>query len=267
MAVLENEEAFLNRIQQGEKIEPTDPMPNEYRENLINLLEMQADSELSGAYGYIPWIEKAPDIHEKVLVAQIVKDEVRHAYAINKCLEELGVDVDQRIQAQDFAYRIQSGDANIGAERLATDKRVNIFYYPIETWTDFIMFNFCMDRGAGHQLEDALESSYGPWCRAIQSIFKEEVMHMNHGDMWVEKLAQDPETREETQKGFEKWFCRTMNIFGRPGSSRNKIYQKWGLKKRDNDAVRESYRKEIEEKATRFGLTMPHWTPEYDESV
>lgn len=262
-----SEEEFLKRIQSGEKIEADDPMPEEYRQNLINLLEMQADSELSGAYGYIPWIEKAPNIHEKLLVAQIVKDEIRHAYAINKCLEELGVNVDKRIDEQDFALRIEEGDTSIGTERLATDKRVNIFYYPIETWTDFIMFNFCMDRGAGHQLEDAKLSSYGPWVRAINTIFKEEMMHVTHGDTWVERLAQNPDTREEVQAALEKWFGRTMNIFGRPGSRRNQVYQKWGLKIRDNEEVRQAFRKEIEEKVAKFGLKMPEWTPEYDETV
>ncbi len=262
-----SEQDFLKRIEAGEKIESTDPMPEEYRVNLLNLLEMQADSELAGAYGYIPWIEKAPNVHEKLLVAQIVKDEIRHAYAINKCLEELGVDIDKRIEEQDFAYRLGQDDIDIGAERLKQDKRVNIFYYPIETWTDFIMFNFCMDRGAGHQLEDALESSYGPWARAINTIFKEEMMHVNHGDTWVERLANDPATRDEVQAALDKWFNRTMNIFGRPGSRRNVIYQKWQLKKRDNDEVREAFRKEIEEKVAKVGLRMPEWTPDYDENV
>lgn len=262
-----NEEEFLKRIEAGQCIEADDPMPEEYRENLINLLEMQADSELSGAYGYIPWIEKAPDIHEKLLVAQIVKDEVRHAYAINRCLEELGINIDKRIEQQDYSFRLGEDNTDIGAERMAKDKRVNIFYYPIETWTDFVMFNFCMDRGAGHQLEDALESSYGPWQRAIKTIFKEEMMHVNHGDTWVEKLASDPATKAETQEALEKWFNRTMNIFGRPKSKRNVIYQKWRLKKRDNDEVREGFRKEIEEKVAAYGLKMPEWTPDYDENV
>lgn len=267
MTTMITEQEFIKRIEAGEKIEATDPMPEEYRENLLNLLEMQADSELSGAYGYIPWIEKAPTVHEKLLVAQIVKDEIRHAYAIYKCLEELGVDIDKRIQQQDFAFRLNEGNSDIGSQRLAKDKRVNIFYYPIDTWTDFIMFNFCMDRGAGHQLEDAKESSYGPWARAIATIFKEEMMHVNHGDTWVERLAKNSDTREEVQAALDKWFCRTMNIFGRPGSTRNRIYQKWGLKKRDNDEVRESFREEIAQKVAAFGLRMPKWTPDYDETV
>ena len=30
--------------------------------------------------------------------------------------------------------------------------RMKVFYEPINTWTDLVMFNFLMDRAAGHQL-------------------------------------------------------------------------------------------------------------------
>jgi ring-1,2-phenylacetyl-CoA epoxidase subunit PaaA len=260
-------EEFVAKVQAGHKVEHSDEIPEEYKEALLNLMLQQADSELAGAYGYIPWIEKAPNIHEKLLVAQIVKDEVRHAFAMYKLLGELGVDVDDRIAQQDFAYRLNEANADIGTERKAQDKRVNIFYYPIETWTDFIMFNFCMDRGAGHQLEDALDSSYAPWMRAIKTIFQDEVMHMNHGDTWVTKLAADPATRPEVQEALNKWFPRTMNIFGSPKSRKNEVYRKFGLKKRTNEEVRQAFKAEIEKKIEGTGLTLPEWTPNYDESV
>lgn len=259
-------EEIVAKIQSGQKIELTDEMSPEYREALINLMTQQADSELAGAYGYIPWIEQAPNIHEKLLVAQIVKDEVRHAYAMYKLLGELGIDVDHRITEQNFGYRLEEA-SDIGTERKAEDKRVNIFYYPIETWTDFIMFNFCMDRGAGHQLEDALDSSYAPWSRTIKTIFQEEVMHMNHGDTWVMKLCENPETRAEVQAALNKWFPRTMNIFGNPHSRKNELYRTLGLKKRSNEEVRQAFRADIEKKIQGTGLTMPEWVPAYDESV
>jgi ring-1,2-phenylacetyl-CoA epoxidase subunit PaaA len=261
-------EELVSKIQAGHKVEANDAMPPEYREALLNLMMQQADSELSGAYGYIPWIEKAPSVHEKLLVAQIVKDEIRHAYAMNKLLAELGIDVDKRVSEQDYAFRLDQTDANIGAERKAQDKRVNIFYYPIETWTDFIMFNFCMDRGAGHQLEDAMESSYAPWARTIKTIFQEEMMHVNHGDTWVKRLAEDPETREEVQAALNKWYPRTMNIFGSPKSKKNELYIKLGLKKRTNEEVRQAFKAEIGQRLAEIGyLTLPEWTPAYDESV
>lgn len=260
-------ETFAEQIQQGRKIEAHDEMSDEYREALINLMEQQADSELSGAYGYVPWIEKAPTIHEKLLVAQIVKDEINHAYRMNKLLAELGIDVDNRIESMELAMRLDDANVNIGTERKAKDKRVNIFYYPIETWTDFIMFNFCMDRGAGHQLDDAMQCSYAPWARTVSGIHKEEMMHVNHGDTWVQRLAANPDTKDEVQEALNKWYPRTMNIFGRPNSTKNKLYCKLGLKMRDNEDVRRAFKADIERALEGTGLTLPQWNPEYDESV
>jgi len=144
------------------------------------------------------------------------------------------------------------------------DKRVNIFYYPIDTWADFVFFNFCMDRGAGHQLEDVRACSYGPWVRAIEGIFKEEKFHIRHGEFWVKRLAEDPKTRGEAQATLNKWYIRTMNIFGRPGSAKNVLYRKYGLKLRDNDEVRQTFAREVAEKAGAVGLTLPEWIPQWD---
>ncbi|MGE0199899.1 MAG: Phenylacetic acid catabolic protein [Candidatus Melainabacteria bacterium] len=261
-------ESFVKEIKAGRKVEATDAMPEEYREHLINLMMQQADSELSGAYGYVPWIEKAPNIHEKLLVAQIVRDEVNHAYRMFKLLKDLGVEVDERIAAMDETLRMRlDADKDLGTQRASDDKRVNIFYYPIETWTDFIMFNFCMDRGAGHQLEDAMQCSYAPWARTIDGIFKEEMMHVNHGDTWVKKLADDPATQAEVQAALDKWYPRTMAIFGRPQSRKNQVYCELGLKQRDNEEVRQAFRADIEKSLAGTGLRLPEWTPDYDESV
>ncbi|HEV8437884.1 MAG TPA: Phenylacetic acid catabolic protein [Methylomirabilota bacterium] len=256
---------LLTRIEQGERIESAEEMTDEYRANLVHLMTMQADSELAGGYGYVPWIMKAPGVEEKHVVAQIVKDEIRHATVMYGLLADLGVDTGAHVQNHDeiFTMRI-APDADIGTARITSDKRVNIFYYPIDTWADFIFFNFCMDRGAGHQLEDVRHCSYGPWVRAIEGIFKEEKFHIRHGEYWVKRLAEDPKTHDEAQTTFAKWFIRTMNIFGRPGSSKNALYRKYRLKLRDNDEVRQSFAAEVKEKAEQVGLKLPEWTPVWE---
>ena len=233
-------EPLVARLAAGERLEAHDEMSPVYRQSLIHLMTMQADSELAGAYGYVPWITKAPTVEEKLVVAQIVKDETRHAKVMYDLLAELGVDVGQHVAAHDrsFAVRLEDSEADIGTARISADKRVNIFYYPIDTWADFVMFNFCMDRGAGHQLEDVRTSSYGPWRRGVEGIFKEEKMHIRHGELWVRRLADNPATRPEATRTFGKWFVRTMNIFGRPDSPKNRLYRELRLKARDNDQVR-----------------------------
>lgn len=231
-------------------------------EHLINLLYMQADSELAGALGYVPCVQMSPNIEEFLASSMIVKDEFRHARVVYKLLENLGEDVDKHIGEFDFTMRLTEDNADIGAQRAGTDKRVNIFYYPIKSWIDFVMFNFCMDRGAGHQLEDSLEASYRPWARVLEGIFKEEKFHIAHGDNWVKKLAQDQATHDATQAALNKWYPRTMNIFGRANSPKNKIYRELGLKKRDNDQVRQAFSQEVKDRCRENGLQVPDWKPD-----
>ena len=261
LSTAELEQQMMAKIEAGQRIEAVDEMTDDYREQLTNLMMMQADSELAGCYGYMPWIQKAPTIEEKFAVSNIVRDEMRHALAMYNLLERVGVDIEAHIQQHDYNSRGAEATDNIGEKRLGEDKRVNIFYYPIDTWYDFIMFNFCMDRGAGHQLEDVRQCSYGPWAREIEKIFKEEMMHVAHGNYWVKKLAENPETKPELQQALDKWYIRTMNIFGRAGSRRNAIYRRYRLKVRDNDAVRQAFHEEVLGLTSQWGLTLPEWQP------
>src|SRR5204862_3143615 len=257
---------MMARIERGERLEAAEEMTAEYRTSLVHLMTMQADSELAGGYGYVPWITKAPGVAEKHVVAQIVKDEIRHATVMYGLLADLGVETDAHVRAHDevFTMRI-AADADIGTRRITDDKRVNIFYYPIDTWADFIFFNFCMDRGAGHQLEDVRGCSYGPWVRAIEGIFKVEKFLIRHGEYWVKKLAEDPATRAEAQATFAKWYVRTMNIFGRPGSPKNALYRRYRLKVRDNDEVRQAFATEVAGLCEKFGLQVPAWKPVWEQ--
>jgi ring-1,2-phenylacetyl-CoA epoxidase subunit PaaA len=263
LSTLQKEEQMLAKISAGQKLESINDMTDDYRDNLTNLMTMQADSELAGCYGYMPWIQKAPNIEEKFAVSNIVRDEMRHALAMYGLLEKVGVDIEAHMGQHNYTSRDAGATDNIGEKRLGSDKRVNIFYYPIDTWYDFIMFNFCMDRGAGHQLEDVRQCSYGPWAREIERIFKEELMHVAHGNYWVKKLAEKPETKEPLQEALDRWYLRTMNIFGRPGSSRNALYRKYRLKIRDNDEVRQAFHDEVLALTAQWGLTLPRWTPDY----
>src|SRR5262249_31630063 len=87
------ETELLARIERGERIESAEERTEDYRATLIHLMPRQADSGPSGGYGYVPWIMKAPDVEEKHVVAQIVKDEHRHAAVMYGLLADLGVDV------------------------------------------------------------------------------------------------------------------------------------------------------------------------------
>jgi ring-1,2-phenylacetyl-CoA epoxidase subunit PaaA len=223
-------------------------MTDEYRENLVHLMTMQADSELAGGLNYVPWIERAPTVKEKLVMAMIVKDEMRHANVMFSLLSDLGIDVERHIE-----------ESGLGS-------RVDIFYYDIPEWPHLVMFNFLMDRGAGHQLVDARECSYGPWSRAIHKIEEEERMHVAHGEQWVKRIARDPKTRDAAQRALDVWWPRTLAIFGRPGTRKNDLYRKLRLKIRDNEDVRRAFIEECVPLLESYGLSVP---PErtYDEAL
>ena len=261
---LEIQERMAAEVSAAKVIDSPAQMTPVYRDSLINLLFMQADSELAGALGYVPCVKMAPTVEEYLAASMIVKDEFRHARVVYKLLENMNEDVDAHVRAHDFTLRLSDTDANIGSKRAADDKRVNIFYYPIDSWIDFCMFNFCMDRGAGHQLEDSLEASYRPWARVLEGIFKEEKFHIAHGDNWVKRLAQDPATHDAAQSALDKWYVRTMNIFGRPNSPKNQVYRELGLKKRDNHDVRLGFAQEVADRCKENGLVLPEWKPDWE---
>jgi len=53
--------------------EPTDSLPQEYRELLIRLLTIQADSEIGVTLiQHIPWVSKAPTANDMWIEAKIV---------------------------------------------------------------------------------------------------------------------------------------------------------------------------------------------------
>lgn len=261
----EIEARMAAEVSAAKKADTPEQMNELFRESLINLLYMQADSELAGALGYVPCVRMSPNVEEFLASSMIVKDEFRHARVVYKLLENLGQDVDAHVRGHDFTMRLSDTDADLGSTRAADDKRVNIFYYPIDSWVDFCMFNFCMDRGAGHQLEDSLDATYRPWARVLEGIFKEEKFHIAHGDKWVKRLAQDPAMHDAAQTSLNKWFIRTMNIFGRPNSPKNKIYRELGLKKRDNHDVRMTFAQEVADRCKENGLTLPEWKPDWDK--
>lgn len=249
-------------IKNGKTFEATDDLPPFYRKHLLNLLWMQGDSEYSGALGYMPWIEKAPTLQEKVIVAQMVKDEMRHASVIYRLLDELGQDTLSHVEKTDMGYKLEEDKVQIGFQRLKDDYRVNIFYYNIKYWEDYILFNFLMDRAAGHQLQDTFNSSYLPWKKAIEGIYKEEVMHLAHGDKWIKILGKDPARRPFLQERLNLWWPRVMNVFGSSKGASNDLYVNLGLKQRTNKEIREVFTKEIQEMCDEVGLTLPVYKEE-----
>ena len=87
----DDERAFQERIDRGEKIEPKDYMPEGYRKTLIRQIGQHAHSEIVGQLPEGNWITRAPTLERKAILLAKVQDEAGHGLYLYCAAETLGV--------------------------------------------------------------------------------------------------------------------------------------------------------------------------------
>ena len=182
---------FEARIASGDKIEPKDWMPSEYRKQLIRMIEQHAHSEIIGALPEGTWITRAPGFRRKLALMAKVQDEVGHAQLLYSAAETLGK------HREDMVNDLISGKS----------KYSNVFNYPAKTWADTAVIGWLIDAAAiVNQLANA-KGSYGPYCRALERICYEESFHLKQGhDNTVYLATGTPQQREMVQDALNRWW-------------------------------------------------------------
>ena len=256
---------FEARIASGDKIEPKDWMPSEYRKQLIRMIEQHAHSEIIGALPEGTWITRAPGFRRKLALMAKVQDEVGHAQLLYSAAETLGK------PREDMINDLISGKA----------KYSNVFNYPAKTWADTAVIGWLIDAAAiVNQLANA-KGSYGPYCRALERICYEESFHLKQGHHNTVYLATGtPQQREMVQDALNRWWRPVIHFFGPPDSQsvHSEKLIKWKIKMMTNDEMRNQFFSMYVPKILELGLTLPDadlkkndngtWTysdPDWDE--
>ncbi len=262
-----NEENFLTRIKAGEKIEAEDPMPEKYRQALLNTLESSAEGELTAAYICGALLAKIPSLDDKKYAAQALTEEIRHAALFYKCMEELGADTEQLVrnldEACDFVFINPKKHISAAKRKELLKSRSVQRMSPVdrfETWFELTAYGVCIERAVLFEAIAGQDCSYNPLVRTYKEIIKDEIGHVTHADARFEKFAKNPETRTAIQQALYKYFPRAMSHIEAFNSPKVKINQEWGLRPpyRENKN-REVFYKEVEEVVLRAGLQMPLW--------
>ena len=235
---------FEARIARGEKIEPMDWMPKEYRRQLIRMIEQHAHSEIIGALPEGTWITRAPGFRRKLALMAKVQDEVGHAQLLYSAAETLGKTREEMVN-----------DLINGKSKYS-----NVFNYPAKTWADTAIIAWLIDAGAIiNQLANS-KGSYGPYCRALDRICTEESFHLKYGHDTVVYLATGtPKQREMVQDALNRWWTPIMHFFGPSDkiSVHTEILMKWKVKMASNDDMRQKFLDEYVPKIWDLGLTIP----------
>ncbi len=236
--------AFENRIERGEKIEPTDWMPDLYRRQLIRMIEQHAHSEIIGALPEGTWITRAPGFKRKLALMAKVQDEVGHAQLLYSAAETLG----------------KTREAMIDDLLSGKSKYSNIFNYPAYTWADSAFISWLVDAGAIVNQVANSKGSYGPYSRALERICIEEAFHLKYGHHCVIHLATGtPAQRKMMQEALNRWWAPMQHFFGPPDkvSSHTEILMKWKVKMLSNDDTRQQWLDMYVPKIWELGLTLP----------
>jgi ring-1,2-phenylacetyl-CoA epoxidase subunit PaaA len=237
-------QVFEDRIARGEKIEPGDWMPKEYRKQLIRMIEQHAHSEIVGALPEGTWITRAPNFKRKLALIAKVQDEIGHGQLLYSAAETLGKTREQMLN-----------DLLNGKSKYS-----NIFNYPAETWADIAVIGFLVDGAAIVNQVINSKGSYGPYCRALERICYEESFHLKQGHDNVVFLATGSKIqRDMLQAAINRWYRPLLHFFGPPDkmSAHSEKLMKWKVKLASNDDMRNQFLDQYVPKILELGITFP----------
>lgn len=238
------EQAFMERIERGEKIEPKEWMPEGYRKTLIRQIGQHAHSEVVGQLPEGNWITRAPTLERKAILLAKVQDEAGHGLYLYCAAETLGVSRDELIEL------LNSGKM----------KYSSIFNYPTLNWADIGAVGWLVDGAAIMNQVPLQRTSYGPYSRAMIRICKEESFHQRQGyDIMMKMCSGSPEQKAMAQDALNRFWYPALMMFG--PSDKDSVHSAqsmaWKIKINTNDELRQKFVDQTVPQAEYLGLTVP----------
>ncbi len=244
---------FEERIARGEKIEPGDWIPDEYRRQLIRMISQHAHSEIVGMLPEGAWITRAPNLRRKLVLLAKVQDEGGHGQYLYHAAETPGATREEMI-----------GDLLAGRAKYAS-----VFNYPTLNWADIGVIGWLVDGAAIKNQTMLARSSYGPYSRAMVRISAEEGFHMKQGKEMVIRYAKGTAKQKTmVQDGINRWWWPTLMMFGLPDdvSTHSNLLMRWGVKTRSNDELRQEFVNELVPEIQALKLSLPDPDLHFDEA-
>jgi ring-1,2-phenylacetyl-CoA epoxidase subunit PaaA len=238
------EAKFQNRIDNEEKIEAKDWMPDGYRKTLIRQISQHAHSEIVGMLPEGNWITRAPSLKRKLALLAKVQDEAGHGLYLYSAAETLGA------SREELLDQLHTGKA----------KYSSIFNYPTLSWADIGAIGWLVDGAAIMNQVALCRTSYGPYARAMVRICKEESFHQRQGYDILLTMAKGTEAQKEmVQDAVNRWWWPSLMMFGPSDgdSAHSAESMKWKVKRLSNDELRQRFVDMSVPQAEILGITFP----------
>jgi ring-1,2-phenylacetyl-CoA epoxidase subunit PaaA len=246
--------AFQARVDDEQRIEPNDWMPEAYRRTLVRQISQHAHSEIVGMLPEGNWITRAPSLKRKAALLAKVQDEGGHGLYLYAAAETLGV------SREEVVDQLLSGKA----------KYSSIFNYPTLTWADIGAIGWLVDGAAIMNQIPLCRCSYGPYARAMIRICKEESFHQRQGyEIMLTLSAGTAEQKALAQDALDRWWWPCLMMFGPPDgeSQHSDASTRWKIKRFSNDELRQKFVDATVPQAHFLGLTPPDPALSFDEAT
>jgi len=248
------EQSFNTKLENDQKIEPKDWMPEKYRKQLIRMMSQHAHSEIVGMLPEGNWITRAPNLRRKVALLAKVQDEAGHGLYLYSGAETLGT------TREEMLNQLHDGRA----------KYSSIFNYPTLSWADIGAIGWLVDGSALINQVALQRTSFGPYSRAMIRICKEESFHHRQGyEIMTVMAGGTPEQKEMAQDALNRWWWPSLMMFGPPddNSPNSEELLKWKVKLDSNDNLRNTFVDRAVPQADRIGLSIPDPDLKYNEET
>ena len=247
-------DAFQSRIDDEEKIEAKDWMPEAYRRTLIRQISQHAHSEIIGMQPEGNWLTRAPTLKRKAILLAKIQDEAGHGLYLYGAGETLGV------SRGEMVADLLSGKA----------KYSSIFNYPTLSWADIGAIGWLVDGAAIMNQIPLCRCSYGPYARAMVRICKEESFHQRQGyDILVKLCRGTAEQKAMAQESLDRWWWPSLMMFGPSDADSQHSAQSmaWKIKRFSNDELRQKFIDVTVPQAEFLGLSVPDDELELDQAT
>ncbi len=216
-----------------------DELPQEYRELLVKLIYNHA--EILDSKPYRDMIDSQwevakreyPTLKDLAMMARFNYEEFNHGYIFSNILNGLGGKFEK------------------------FELRQYLFEFPKQTWMDLALHHFLASKVGVMQIAEWADSSYEPIAQVVPRVFREERGHAGMGYTHLAEMVRDPKRRAEAQGKLDIWWPMALDMFGNSGSTRNKRYRAWGLKKNTNEQLRDAFIANTVPQVEALGLEVP----------
>lgn len=227
--------------QAGRKIyaEGDPDMPDEFRDLLTRMLTHHLENSTNPHYNellnslWVKGMTLIPDQRLKVTFAKLMQQEVEHGVITARILDTLGVGpVDAEIKQY-------------------------LFHLPIDTFCDLAYFNGLGDRVGCYIGETWDGVPYAPLLEVADRLHKDEVFHATFGMNNLRRIVATPEGLEEANEKIKIWWPAALDMFGRSDSKFSDTYVKWGLRRQNNEELRQQYIADTRPMLEKLGIQVP----------